>query len=221
MTQKTLWIVCPSDTVLTQGVQRLQQYAEQLGWVGKQLAPSQLAAQPDLVAEGEVIPLTLDLPALPNWGGADLWQRCRAREQLRSELQAALGCQAGQGRLWLPLVNSARGLLFGEAIAPDPAGLWQQPLHLADALRQPLYDFGQRLRRYLALPPGVHLLAADVAVGEVVFDQLLPFPGEPALASLGVQTPDLFEAHWRCLRGLPLLDLQISGRGREQPLSLT
>jgi hypothetical protein len=52
-------------------------------------------------------------------------------------------------------------------------------------------------------------MAADVQAGDVVFDRLLPFPGEPALASLGVQQPDLFAAHWQCLRGQPLLDLQI------------
>jgi hypothetical protein len=212
--QTKLWIVCPAHTNLTLGAQRLQHCAEQMGWVSILLSPAQLATQPQLVGDGQVLPLTLEMPPLAGWAGHSLWQRCRSLEQLQAEVVEALGCQRGQGRLWLPLVNTARGLLFGEAIAQDPQGRWQQPLHLADAVRQPLYEFGQRLRRYLALPLGVHLLAADVCAGQVVFEQLLPFPGEPALASLGVQTPDLFEAHWFCLQSQPLLDLKISGTGQ-------
>lgn len=206
-----LWIICPSNTPLIQGAERLLQCSAQSGWSGSLISAHELATHPDRLLQGEVLPLTLDLPPLPSWSGSLLWERCRQTEQLRAQVLAALGGQAGVGQLWLPLVNTPRGLLFGEAIALDATGHWTQPLHLPDAIRQPLYDFGQRLRRYLSLPPGVHLLSADVVAGEVVFDQLLPFPGEPALASLGVQIPDLFEAHWCCLRDQPLLDLQILG----------
>jgi hypothetical protein len=204
-----LWIIYPDASPLIQGAERLLQCAQQSGWEGTLISAQELAQQPNRVLQGEILPLTLDLPPLAAWSGAALWQRCRQPDQLRAEVVAALGGQAGVGQLWLPLVNTARGLLFGEAIARDATGNWMQPLHLSDPIRQPLYDFGQRLRRYLNLPPGVHLMAAEVQAGDVVFEQLLPFPGEPALASLGVQQPDLFSAHWQCLRGQPLLDLQI------------
>jgi hypothetical protein len=45
---------------------------------------------------------------------------------------------------------------------------------------------------------------------EIEFDRVLPFPDERAIASIGVQTPDLFACHWRCITHQPINDLSIS-----------
>jgi hypothetical protein len=128
------------------------------------------------------------------------------------------------GNFWLPLVLTARGMLYGEAIAQLPDGNYQQPLHLSDALRQPLYQLGFRLLEHLAASPGVYLLQFGLnpeqqlhhvceLVTELLFDRLIPFPEvaaiAPANASVGIQEPDLFECHRRCLSHQPIHDLVI------------
>lgn len=45
----------------------------------------------------------------------------------------------------------------------------------------------------------------------ILFDRLIPFPDEPAIASIGVQEPNLFICHWLCLTNQPILDLKIKG----------
>ncbi|WP_019499623.1 hypothetical protein [Pseudanabaena sp. PCC 6802] len=45
----------------------------------------------------------------------------------------------------------------------------------------------------------------------ILFDRLIPFPDEPAIASIGVQEPNLFACHWLCLTQQPILDLKIKG----------
>jgi hypothetical protein len=45
----------------------------------------------------------------------------------------------------------------------------------------------------------------------ILFDRLIPFPDEPAIASIGVQEPNLFTCHWLCLTHQPILDLKIKG----------
>jgi hypothetical protein len=84
-----------------------------------------------------------------------------------------------------------------------------QPIHLPDRQRQPLYQLAYRLLRSLAAPPAVYLMQFGLQEDGIQFDRLLPFPAEPAIASLGVQTPDLFTCHWRCLVGKPIHDLVI------------
>jgi hypothetical protein len=45
----------------------------------------------------------------------------------------------------------------------------------------------------------------------ILFDRLIPFPDEPAIATIGVQEPNLFICHWLCLTHQPILDLKIKG----------
>jgi hypothetical protein len=88
---------------------------------------------------------------------------------------------------------------------------YAQPLHLPDRYRQPLYQLGQRLLGLVSASPAVYLLQFGFQGEEIVFDRLFPFPAAPAIASLGIQTPDLFECHWRCLTQQPIRDLRIPG----------
>lgn len=43
----------------------------------------------------------------------------------------------------------------------------------------------------------------------ICFDRLWPFPIAPAIASVGVQQPDLFACHWRCVTGQPIREITI------------
>ncbi|NJK60110.1 MAG: hypothetical protein HC918_07560, partial [Oscillatoriales cyanobacterium SM2_1_8] len=72
---------------------------------------------------------------------------------------------------------------------------------LSDRQRQPLYRAAFLLLDNLAAPPGVYLM--QITVEPLQFDRLLPFPDRPAVASIGVQDPDLFTCHWHCLTGQP------------------
>lgn len=170
-----------------------------------------------------VCPLTLDLPHTLPFGAQTVYQACRDVYGLRQRLAQKLGCAIAQGCFWLPLVLTTKGPLYGEVIGvagtttgemPEhlsPAcGLnYYQPFHLSDALRQQLYRMGQCLLQLLSAPPAVYLLQFGFQGADICFDRLWPFPAAPAIASLGVQEPDLFACHWYCLASLPLLDLTI------------
>ncbi|MEO0409896.1 MAG: hypothetical protein AAF289_21350, partial [Cyanobacteria bacterium P01_A01_bin.135] len=154
-------------------------------------------------AEHLLCPLTLDLSerlleALPTAQRA-LYRRCRDVADLQQQL--GQGYPVGEGDLWLPVVWTAKGPLYGEAIAAKGED-YRQPHHLSDAQRQPLYRLGRKLLSQLHAPPSVYLLQVACNDG-VVFDRLWPFPAAPALASVGVQSPDLFACHWRCLTQQP------------------
>jgi hypothetical protein len=125
------------------------------------------------------------------------------------------------GNLWLPLVLTARGLLYGEIIAQiaesatNLTDLYAQPLHIADVLRQPIYQLGRNLLDWIAVRPGVYLIQFGLKVDpekksespQIFFDRLIPFPDLPAIASVGTQQPNLFECHKLCLAGQPIHDL--------------
>jgi hypothetical protein len=133
------------------------------------------------------------------------------------------------GDLWLPVVWTARGPLYAEVIAQHDDGKYFQPFHLSDRDRQPLYRLAQNLLSYLDAPPSVYLLkftlVNDTDTSEptadpdqpdkkqtghkIGFDRLIPFPDEPAIASIGVQEPNLFVCHWLCLTNQPIYDLVI------------
>lgn len=167
-------------------------------------------------------PLTLDLPSTFAWSGQTIYQQCRHTDTLRQLIEQQLACAIGYGCYWLPIVLTQKGPLYGEVIAlienqllevPE-ADLSQasycQPLHLSDALRQPLYELGYRLLRSLSAPPATYLLQFGFQGQTICFDRLWPFPAAPAIASLSVQTPDLFTCHWRCLTNRPILDLVVT-----------
>ncbi len=168
-----------------------------------------------------ICPFTLNLPENISFQGKDIYQACQDVIGLRTKV-VQMGYQTGNGQLWLPVVLTAKGPLYGEAIALGEGSLptqieldlgsseWKytQPWHLSDATRQDLYKLAYRLLRSLNAPPATYLLQFGVA-DQIYFDRLWPFPAPPAIASIGVQQPNLFVCHWYCLQALPLVDLQI------------
>jgi hypothetical protein len=109
--------------------------------------------------------------------------------------------------LTLPLVVTVRGILYGETIGQRGNTFWQ-PESLSDPQRQILYATAREIVGS-ALKPGVILLHFAVSPEALTFKSLNPFPDESALVTLGTQQPDLFTCHWRCVLGLPVVDLQI------------
>ncbi|WP_211176326.1 hypothetical protein [Brasilonema sp. UFV-L1] len=168
-------------------------------------------------------PLTLCLPENLGLPFEGIIQACRdvlgLRQQVRQHIQVAVG----DGYYWLPVVLTAKGPLYGEVITlaeefnkkklPDNLLLcdltYSQPLHLSDALRQKLYKMAHNLLQFLSVPPATYLVQFGLEKSEICFDRLWPFPTAPALASIGVQKPDLLTCHWYCLTAKPILDLTI------------
>lgn len=168
------------------------------------------------IAPADILcPLTLNLPEDIDSGQA-VFQACRDLDGLRDRVRK-FGYGTESGSYWLPIVHTAKGTLYSEVIATVTDG-YQQPLHLSDRLRQPLYALGQILMRELSAPPSVYLLQFGIQE-EVVFDRLWPFPAAPAVASLGVQLPNLYECHWRCLSNQPIVDLTIAGTTKYETLT--
>lgn len=167
-------------------------------------------------------PLTLDVPKTLAFAGQAVYQQCREVLNLRQLVQSQLGCAIGEGCYWLPIVQTAKGPLYAEVIglddssttlgknATDSYSSYYQPLHLPDEWRQPLYRLGRSLLQLLAAPPATYLLQFGFQQSQIYFDRLWPFPAAPAIASLGVQTPDLLACHWRCLTNQLIRDLQIA-----------
>jgi hypothetical protein len=177
------------------------------------------ALKPEMVGQAEesdrlICPLTLDIPAWLPFAAEGVYSHCRNVEALRQTV-SQWGYAIGQGSLWLPIVWTARGPLYAEVIGldkaphPSPVFSYYQPIHLPDAERQPLYKLGHRLLKHLQAPAAVYLMQVAFHQGNLVFDRLIPFPAEPAIASLNVQTPDLFTCHWRCLTKKTILDLLV------------
>lgn len=175
-----------------------------------------------------VIPLTLDVPETLSFTGQTIYRQCREVLNLRQLVQSQLGDAVGEGCYWLPIVQTAKGPLYGEVIGLDelitsqgkPATnshlSYYQPLHLPDQHRQPLYRLGRSLLQLLAAPPATYLLQFGFHESQLYFDRLWPFPATPAIASLGVQDPDLLACHWRCLTGQSIYDLQIAAIAKYQ-----
>lgn len=167
---------------------------------------------------GSVIcPLTLEVPEWLLFPGQAIYQSCRDLISLRRQVKA-WGYESGMGDLWLPIALTAKGPLYGEVIGlrgdtstppADTSSRYRQPVHLPDRWRQPLYELGFRLIHALKAPPAVYLVQVGIQAGNVYFDRLIPFPAEPAIASLNRQIPDLFVCHWCCLAGKPIYDLKI------------
>ncbi len=155
-------------------------------------------------------PLTLNLPEL-DFPAQSVYNACRDVTGLR-QLVEQLGYATGVGNFWLAVVLTAKGPLYGEVIGKDEAseGLkYRMPVHLSDSQRQPLYQLGYKLLQYLSAPPSVYLLQFGFSDQNLVFDRLLPFPAPSAIASIGIQKPDLFACHWHCLTRQPIYDLEI------------
>jgi hypothetical protein len=177
-------------------------------------------------AEGEKLllcPLTLNLAPTLKFDAQAVYQACRDVPELRQLVAQQLGYSVGDGCFWLPVVNTAKGPLYGEVIGvagqaanaklPEHLSLsalnYYQPFHLSDLMRQQLYQLGFGLLQLLSLPPTTYLVQFGFLNQEIYFDRLWPFPAAPAIASLGVQQPDLFACHWNCLCSVPIFDLLI------------
>jgi hypothetical protein len=154
-----------------------------------------------------ICPLTLELPASLVFPLKSVYQACRDWESLQAQVRA-WHYETGVGDRWLPIVLTAKGPLYAEVIGRHTTG-FVQPIHLTDRQRQPLYAFGHRLLRYLSASPAVYLVQFGFQEQSFCFDRLWPFPTEPAIASINVQSPHLFMCHWRCLMGQPIYDLVI------------
>ncbi|MEI6428863.1 MAG: hypothetical protein WCO45_10850 [Pseudanabaena sp. ELA607] len=151
-----------------------------------------------------------------------VYEACAAITDLRDWVQNTLGYSAiasllddDQGRYWLPIILTARGPIYGEVIGGMELGTYCQPIPLADSVKQPLFHLAYELVNYLNAPPAVYLMQIKLAPdnkGELsllAFDRLIPFPAAPAIASVGVQEPDLFVCHWRCVQGHGITDVII------------
>ena len=181
------------------------------------ITSSELTADHETVGDRLLCPLTLSLPETMSFAAQALYTTCRDTDALRHQLET-WHYATGAGDFWLPIVLTAKGPLYAEVIgvkahtaftAQSPEPCYEQPIHLSDVRRQPLYALAQRLLRSLAAPPAVYLMQFGWQDDAPCFDRLFPFPAAPAIASLNVQTPDLFACHWSCLTGKPLLDLAI------------
>lgn len=160
-------------------------------------------------------PLTIEVPQHFVFPGQKIYQVCKDVSQLRQEVKSKLGYGVDKetstyGDLWLPVILTAVGPVYGEVIGEGAIpNSYQQPVDLDDHLRQPLYSLAYKLLNILQAPPSVYLLQFSISNAQVIFDRLWPFPAAPALASLGQQKPDLYSCHWYCLTNQPLPQLVI------------
>jgi hypothetical protein len=162
-----------------------------------------------------VCPLTLDVPENLIFPGRELYQFCANVSEVRQRVQHRFRVPVSDGNFWLPVVWTAKGPLYAEAIggeADKQSGelSYALPVHLSDVWRQQLYELAYRLLEVLNAPPATYLMQFGFVGNKICFDRLWPFPAAPAIASVGVQVPDLFVSHWYCLTGVPIYDLQIS-----------
>ena len=183
-----------------------------LGSIGTVVSSAQFTTVAELpaLADPQAIycPLTLAIPPTFQFWGQSIGRSCQDIDQLRHLAATTTGVKVGNGgNLWLPVIWTARGPIYGEAIGLIEPDNYQQPIHLDDIDRQPLYQFGYQLLTQLVAPPATYLIQFSKTDSEIVFDRLFPFPAIPALASIGVQHPDLFECHWRCITQQSIVDL--------------
>lgn len=170
-----------------------------------------------------ICPFTLDIPDWLAFPGQPIYRICRDISATRFRVEREFEVLTGDGNFWLPVVWTAKGPLYGEAIGvTDPATPEQSsvsspslhppfrfPLHLSDVWRQPLYALAYRLLQSLEAPPATYLMQFGFQGQEICFDRLWPFPAAPAIATLGVQSPDLLTCHWYCLTEKPIYDIQV------------
>ncbi|PSF38802.1 hypothetical protein C7H19_04260 [Aphanothece hegewaldii CCALA 016] len=160
-------------------------------------------------------PLTIQLPLGFDFPGRTIYQNCRDLEARRTWVEQKLAFQTSigdswLGDLWLPIVLTPKGPLYGEVIGEGAMpNAYQQPIDLTDDLRQPLYYLAHQLLENISAPPSVYLLQFSLLGKDIVFDRLWPFPAAPAIASIKIQNPNLYACYWHCLTNQPILDLAI------------
>jgi len=161
-----------------------------------------------------VCPLTLDLPENLVFTAKDVFRFCGKVSAARDRVAQELLFPVGEGNFWLPVVLTPKGPLYAEVIGAEAskqsdALSYSQPVHLSDVWRQQLYELAYRLLNLLNAPPTTYLMQFGFLGERICFDRLWPFPAAPAIASVGVQLPDLFLCHWYCLTNKPIYDIQI------------
>jgi hypothetical protein len=148
---------------------------------------------------------------------SDIIATCADLTGIRNWVKQKFGFEyTDRGNFWLPLVLTARGVIYAEVIT-KLEGKYHQPYHLKDDRRQPLYRLGLQLLDYVRASPAVYLLqfdydSTDDSAKTILFDRLIPFPDHPAIASVGVQKPDLYECHLLCTTNQPIYDLVIKAQ---------
>ncbi len=163
-------------------------------------------------------PLTIELPSQFNFSHAKVFQTCRnfkrMREWVREKFNLYTANQIKRvwhGSYWLPIVLTAKGPMYGEVIGEGQLpNSYEQPVDFPDEKRQSLYRLGYQLLESISAQTGVYLLQFGFQDERLIFDRLWPFPAAPALASIGVQNPDLYTCHWQCLTEKPIRDLVIA-----------
>ena len=160
-------------------------------------------------------PLTIQLPQWLVFPSQTIYQACQDILGRRTWVEEHLKCKSNPnlnwlGDLWLPVVWTTKGPLYGEVIGEGVMpNAYEQPVKLADNLRQALYSKASQCLEALEAPPSVYLLQFSVIEQEIIFDRLWPFPAAPAIASLGIQSPDLFSCHWQCLTDQAIAEIQM------------
>ena len=169
------------------------------------------------IAPNETIlcPLTLDVPETLLFPGQKIYQVCRDISSMRDRVLNQFSTDTGVGNFWLPIVLTTKGPLYGEVIGLEQNRLssvptYSMPFHFSDIWRQHLYKLAFRLLQSLSAPPATYLMQFGFEDNKIYFDRLWPFPAAPAIASVGLQFPDLFTCHWFCLTNVPIYDLQIT-----------
>jgi hypothetical protein len=161
-------------------------------------------------------PLTIQLPDWFDFPAKDIFQLCKDLEGRRSWVEKHFAYKTTNrnswlGDLWLPIILTAKGPVYGEVIAEgEIPNSYQQPIDFSDSLRQSLYHLAFSLLDSIKAIPAVYLLQFTILKDQLVFDRLWPFPATPAIASLGKQKPDLFTCHWYCLTNKPFVDVTIT-----------
>ena len=162
-------------------------------------------------------PLTIQLPHHFEFPGQSIYKDCKDIEGRRRWVEQNLAYKTSigdnwLGDLWLPVVLTTKGPIYGEVIGEgEIPNSYQQPIDLPDKQRQSLYNLAYQLLTSLNASPAVYLLQFTLQDSNIVFDRLWPFPAAPAIASIGIQQPDLFTCHWYCLTDQPILDFNIMG----------
>jgi hypothetical protein len=155
-------------------------------------------------------PLTLNVTPTFKFWGQSIGRSCQDIDRLRDLAATTTGVKVGSGgNLWLPIIWTARDPIYGEVIGKSEGDNYRQPIQLDDLDRQSLYQFGDRLLTQLTAPPATYLVQFSQAEDGIVFDRLFPFPAIPALASIGVRQPDLFDCHWRCITGQSIVNVHV------------
>jgi hypothetical protein len=163
-------------------------------------------------------PLTIEVPPQFNFPRAQLFKACRNIKRMRQWVEQNLELKTGNqirkvwhGNYWLPMVSTNKGPLYGEVIGETQLpNAYQQPIDFSDQKRQSLYRLGYQLLDSFSAQTGVYLLQFGFQEDTLIFDRVWPFPAAPALASVGIQKPNLYACHWQCLIQKPIRDLVIS-----------